>query len=60
MSTLEGGTQLVLLQLGLLLVEVLKLRLDLHGLGLAQYLPYFQLLCLRFDEQNSHSSILFN
>jgi hypothetical protein len=69
MSTLEGGTLLVghILQLGLLLVEVLQLRLDLHGLTLAQYLHYFQPLCPVFvlmDETvTSHSysiTILLN
>ena len=56
-----------LLQLGLLLVEVLQLRLDLHGLTLAQYLHYFQPLCPVFvlmDETvTSHSysiTILLN
>ena len=54
MSTLEGGTLLVghILQLGLLLVEVLQLRLDLHGLTLAQYLHYFQPLCPVFVLMN--------
>ena len=63
------GTLLVghILQLGLLLVEVLQLRLDLHGLTLAQYLHYFQPLCPVFvlmDETvTSHSysiTILLN